>query len=71
MRKGRLIFGGDFRVFLEIASFTLKLLFDVLFTSRLKDVVSLIFHFLAHLVLINVLLVVFIFNNRLFKRKGA
>ena len=47
MRKRKSIFGGDFKGFLDIASFPSKLLFDVLFTSRLKDVALLVFHFFS------------------------
>ena len=45
MGKGGLIFGGGFRVHVAIINLTSQLLFELLFTCRLKDVVSLvIFH---------------------------
>lgn len=60
--------------FLETAIiiFTLRHLFHLLFTFRLKDVISIVIYhlcFLTSFVLLNFFLLVFYFINSLFKRK--
>ena len=70
------IFGGRSSGFSEIVitNFISRLLFDLLFMYRLKDVVLfVIFHskFLASFILLEVFLIVSYFSNSLFKREGV
>ena len=71
MGRGWSIFGRGASGFLEkaILNFTLQFLFDLLFTCRLKDVVSLVIFSLKFLALWKVFFIVFHFINSLFKRK--